>query len=126
MATVLIVDDEEPVRTVLERWITAAGFEARVADSADNALQQMASAPCDVVLCDVQMPGRNGLWLTEQLRQHYPQTAIVLATGVPDVPGSTALQKGVVAYLLKPFERTAMLAAVRDGMEFRKMALAAE
>jgi FixJ family two-component response regulator len=65
----------------------------------------------DVVFCDVHMPAPNGLWLTGELRRRFPTTAIVLATGDSTLPPKVSMQHGVLAYLLKPFRRSAVLAA---------------
>jgi DNA-binding NtrC family response regulator len=117
MPSVLIVDDESQVCELLERWLATAGYETRIAGTADAAIEAMNERPASVVLCDVHMPGRDGLWLTEQLRARYPSTAIVLATGLDEIPGS-ALRDGVVGCLLKPFQRSAMLDVVREGIEY--------
>jgi len=104
VALILIVDDEPAMRQVLARWIRAAGHEIVEAGSADAALDMMEKAPATVVFCDVQMPGRDGLWLTKELRMRYPQTAVVLATAVTTVAPRISMQEGVLAYLVKPFE----------------------
>ena len=64
----------------------------------------MTANPAAVVFCDVQMPGQGGLWLAGVLRTQFPQTAIILATGVTTVPATTSLRPGILAYLTKPFD----------------------
>ena len=83
MALILIVDDEHGVRRVLARGIKGAGHEIVEADSADAALAMTERQPAAVVFSDVQMPRRDGLWLTGELRTRYPTTAVVLATPRP-------------------------------------------
>lgn len=124
MATILIVDDEPPVREVLARWLQAAGHQTREAGNSNAALEAMAAAAADLVFCDVQMPGPDGLWLTGELRRRFPLSAVVLATGVSTVPGKISMQYGVMAYLLKPFDKTAVLDAVRQAMEWKVAATA--
>ena len=59
------------------------------------------------------MPGRDGLWLTDQVRRDYPDTAVIIATGVSDVaPAVEGLRQGVVDFLTKPFDRHRLLDAV--------------
>jgi DNA-binding NtrC family response regulator len=117
MALVMIVDDEVHVRQILKRWIGGAGYDLVEAESAANALEVMAATPADVVFCDVQMPGgHDGLWLTGELRRRYPLAAVVLATGVSTVPPNISMQAGVLAYLVKPFQRTALLAALETAI----------
>jgi DNA-binding NtrC family response regulator len=113
MPIVLVVDDESQIRDLLARWIGGDGHEVRQAATAAAALDDMQSAPSDIVMCDVHMPGESGLWLTGQLRQRYPETAVVLATSDRTVPPQVSLQQGVVQYLAKPFTREEVLGAVR-------------
>ena len=118
MGTVLIVDDEAGIRGLLERFLVDMGHELRTAPDAESALQMMAHWVPDVVLCDIQMPGANGLWLADRIRESAPTTAIVLATAEADVPPHESLRPGVVAYVLKPFQRAQVRRAVDEGMEW--------
>jgi two-component system response regulator AtoC len=123
MPIVLVVDDESQIRDLLVRWITAGGYEVREAPAAFAALEEMQAAPAGVVLCDVNMPGENGLWLTAQLRSRFPETAIVLATSDRTVPPQISMQAGVVEYLGKPFTRDEVLKAVRIAAEWHAAAV---
>lgn len=123
MNSVLIVDDESAIRAVLARWLGAVGYDIREAADAESALDALARAAADVVLCDVEMPGQGGLWLAEQLRERYPATAIVLATAVDSIPPTTSLKPGIIEYLVKPFARDLVLTAVARGMQWHAVAL---
>lgn len=124
MSSVLIVDDEPRIREFLARWLTTAAYDVHEAADADAALAAVAASLPDVVLCDVQMPGRDGLWLVEQLRQRFPTVAIVLATANASVPPVVSLRGGVVEYLVKPFERERVLAAVSGAVAWHEAAAA--
>ena len=77
----------------------------------------MASSPSDVVLCDVHLQdGPDGLWLAGRIRELYPATAMILATGDVTVPSTQSLRKGFVAYLVKPFRQPDVVLAVQDGV----------
>lgn len=126
MARVLIVDDQADLRELLKRWISAAGHEVMEADSAAAALEVFARRPADVVFCDVQMPGgHDGLWLTGELRRRYPLAAVVLATGVSTVPPVVSLRAGVLAYLIKPFDRQRLLVALATAVKWHEDAIGA-
>lgn len=118
MGTVLIVDDEAGIRGLLERFLVDTGHELRTAPDAESALQMMAHWVPDVVLCDIQMPGANGLWLADRIRESAPTTAIVLATAEADVPPHESLRHGIVAYVLKPFQREQVRRAVDEGIQW--------
>jgi DNA-binding NtrC family response regulator len=112
MALVLVVDDEAHVRQLLGQAIAKAGHEVVEADSSAAALEVMERQPAAVVFTDIQMPGRDGVWLTLELRKRYPSTAVVLATSVTDLTPTVTLRFGVLSYLIKPFD----LAKVRDAL----------
>jgi DNA-binding NtrC family response regulator len=116
MSTVLVIDDEDGIRILLSRWLSDEGYDVRVAADADAGLDEMTRAAADVVMCDVKMPGHDGLWLAEQLRQRFPASAIVLATGLATVPPTTSFKAGVTDYLVKPFERARVVRAVADAV----------
>lgn len=116
---VLIVDDEDGIRDVLARWLRSRGYRVRTAATADEALTRMSEEPAGVALCDIRMPGRDGLWLLERLRAEFPDTAVVMATGSHDVgPALVSLRRGVVDYLTKPFTPDQLGDAVRRAMEW--------
>jgi response regulator RpfG family c-di-GMP phosphodiesterase len=120
---VLVVDDEAGVRDLMSRWLESQGYPVTSASDADEALTRMEQAPAAVALCDIRMPGHDGLWLAERLRQAYPDTAVIMATGVQDVaPAVESLRHGVVDYLTKPFGRDRLREAVWRGVEWHRAA----
>jgi DNA-binding NtrC family response regulator len=121
---VLIVDDEASVRQVLKRWIESMGFATAEADCGEAGLEAMTANPAAVVFCDVQMPGQGGLWLTGVLRAQFPQSAIILATGVTTVPATTSLRPGILAYLTKPFSAPDVRHALERAMAWHDAAAA--
>jgi DNA-binding NtrC family response regulator len=123
MVSVLIVDDEARIRALLVRWLSAAGYALREARNAETALTLLAGEPADVVWCDVQMPGQGGLWLVQQIREKFPEVAIVLATALDIVPPSIIHQDGVVDYLVKPFDHDRVIAATGRAAEWHRAAL---
>jgi response regulator RpfG family c-di-GMP phosphodiesterase len=124
-ASVLVVDDEPGVRDLLVRWLRSLGFDAVAAASADEALTRLRHGRFAVALCDIRMPGRDGIWLAEQMRHDSPDTAIVMATGVQDVGAAvTSLRHGVIDYLMKPFGRDRLRDAVQRGVEWHVRAIA--
>jgi CheY-like chemotaxis protein/CHASE3 domain sensor protein len=114
--SVLIVDDDPRVRGLLHRWLAPHDVELREAADARAALEVISEWTPSVILCDVHMPGQDGLWLAERVRAVAPNTAIVLATGDAGISPFDSLRKGVVSYVLKPFIRDQVLAAVEQGL----------
>jgi response regulator RpfG family c-di-GMP phosphodiesterase len=121
--SILVVDDDDTVRQVLVRWLEGSGYAAEPARSADEALARIETNPAAVVLCDIRMPGHDGLWLAARIRQRYPETAVIISSGVhdTDVANETARQ-GVVDYLVKPFGRDRLREAVTRAVDWHSAA----
>src|SRR4051812_36177096 len=105
MAQILVVDDDAQVREVLRRHLEPAGHTVTEAATAEEGMQHVQADRPDVAVCDMHMPGANGLWLADQIRTVAPATAIILATGDTSLPAGETLRPGVVAYLVKPLKR---------------------
>ncbi|MEE8164836.1 MAG: sigma-54 dependent transcriptional regulator [Myxococcota bacterium] len=102
---VLVVDDEELYRRAIERILTRVGYDVVMARNAAEALEQVSSISVDLVLCDIQMPGINGLELVRQIRDIEPDLPCIVMTGYNTPENSIeALQAGAFWYLEKPFE----------------------
>ena len=127
MHSVLVVDDEPLLRDITLVWVRAAGFAAREAASAEQALDELARTGADIALCDINMPGQDGIWLAERIRESYPSTAIVMATSLVDVETAIAtLRNDVVDYLLKPFDRTRLSEALSLARDWHLSAAAGQ
>jgi putative two-component system response regulator len=121
---VLVVDDEAGIREVLARWLTSGGYDVHTAENAQQALQRVHERAPAVALCDIRMPGRDGLWLAGQIRRDAPETAVIMATGVQDIGSAvTSLRQGVIDYLTKPFGRDRLRESVTRGIEWHRTAL---
>lgn len=123
MSSVLVVDDETGVREIVARWLATGGYDVRTAANADEGLQCVHDHAPAVALCDIRMPGRDGLWLAQRIRQDSPETAVIMATGVQDLGSAvTSLRQGVIDYLTKPFGRDRLHDSVQRGLEWHKAA----
>ena len=118
MAYVLVVDDEETIRRLLGRWLSGWGYESKQAGSADEAMAIMAVEAAEIMLCDVKMPGHDGIWLAEQVRGRWPGTAVIMASGAQDLETVTRMRKqGAVDYVTKPFGREMLRQALQRASE---------
>ena len=119
--TVLVVDDEPPVRKFLTRWLEGWGYAVKQAGSAAEALEVMFAEPASIMVCDIKMPGgHDGLWPAERVRAQWPHTAIIMATG--DLEIRTVLKSralGAVDYVTKPFGRALLLQALQRAKAAR-------
>jgi len=118
MAYVLVVDDEDAIRRLLTRWLSDWGYEAKEAANAEEAIEIMAREPAEIMLCDVMMPVHDGIWLAEQVRGRWPQTAVIMASSAQDMETVMRMRKqGAVDYVTKPFGREMLRQALQRASE---------
>jgi CheY-like chemotaxis protein len=111
---VLVVDDDEGVRRVLARWAADMGYAVEAAADAESALDLMRQHQVDVALVDVRMPGHDGIWLLDQVRRLFPETATVLATGLMEMAVSHASTRRPVSSLAILTAPTTTRSATRE------------
>jgi DNA-binding NtrC family response regulator len=100
------VDDEELYRRALERILARSGCAVTTARDAGEAMAVVAAQPVDLVLCDVKMPGVNGIELVRQIRDFDPDLPCIVITGYGSAENSVeALRAGAYWYLQKPFDQ---------------------
>jgi two-component system NtrC family response regulator len=113
--TVLVIDDEDNMRWVLDRALKKAGYDVLTASRGDKGLELFALNPVDLVLLDLKMPGMDGLAVLRELRQRSKSVPILLLTAYATVPTAVeAMQVGATDYLRKPFDLESVLAKVHQ------------
>lgn len=122
--TILVVDDEDPIRDVLSGLLQRGGFHCLQASDGMQALTLLEANRCDLVLSDILMPGLDGLRLLEQVRQKDPDLPVIIVTAMQDLEAAIgALRSGAYDYLLKPFEKEQLYHSVRRALEHRRLVL---
>jgi putative two-component system response regulator len=119
---VLVVDDEETIRTALGRFLRSRGYEVEVAESGIAALIMLERQRFAVMVCDVRMPGMTGLEVVPEALQLDPDLAILMLSAVNDAPTATdALSHGAMDYLVKPIELVDLQRAVERSTHRRQL-----
>jgi putative two-component system response regulator len=119
---VLVVDDEETIRTALARFLRARGYEVEVAESGIAALIMLERQRFALMVCDVRMPGMTGLEVVPEALQLDPDLAILMLSAVNDAPTATdALSHGAMDYLVKPIELVNLQHAVERCTHRRQL-----
>ena len=123
-AHILIVDDEPIIRSSLAEFLTQEGFTVTACESAEVALGRARQTRFDLALCDVQLPGMDGLELLGRLLKVNPETLVLLITAYGTVENAVAaFQRGAHDYLMKPILLDEVLAKIRRLLEYRRLAL---
>ena len=119
MADVLVVDDDDVIReTLLE--LLQGNYQCQEASTAEEALRKLQAQPFDVVLTDISMPGLSGSELLQRARELYPDTPVIIMSGLSDQEQAHSLIKnGAFDYLLKPFRLEVVEESVKRAIEQR-------
>ena len=121
---ILVVDDEEPVRLALGKFLRSRGFEVATADSGLVALELLGRQKFQLMICDVRMPGLSGVDIVPQALALDGELAIMMLTAVNDAPTATdALTHGAMDYLIKPVELPTLQNAVERALHKRELAI---
>ena len=121
-ATILVVDDDARLRTLLSRYLSDNGFRVTTAGDAGEAREKLRFLQPDLMVLDVMMPGESGLELTESLRRDHAEVPVLLLTarGAPE-DRIAGFEAGADDYLPKPFDPKELLLRIRARL--RRVAL---
>ncbi len=123
-ARILVVDDEPLIRETLAEYLSQEGFTVQTCPDAEQALELAAGHRFDVALCDVQLPGIDGIELLERLLKISPQTSVMLITAYATVENAVeAFQRGAHDYFMKPILLDEVLNKVRRLLAYRELFL---
>ena len=121
-AHLLIVDDEANTLASLSRAFRLAGQDATVCDNANKALELARNQNFDLILSDVVMPGKDGLWLLEELKNQGIETPVVMMSGQAHVEMAVrATRLGALDFLEKPISTEKLLLTVENGLKIRRL-----
>ena len=133
---ILVVDDDEEVRSAVAGLLDTYASDIQQADSVNSAVGCLAEHECDVVVCDMYMPEKHGLELIKNIRERQQEVAFVVMTGRPELQDAiTALRLRADGFLEKPFSRVQLIDAVdlayktmknQQGLERRLTLLSSE
>ena len=120
MARVLLVEDDHNMRFLIAQILNRAGYQTYEADNGRRALEVLKEYDLDLVISDFLMPEMNGLEFLELIKQQHPDIPVLMLSVHTRVDWvDAALEKGAVAYLLKPFTREQLTTIVSDILSAR-------
>lgn len=117
LGRVLVVDDERAIRDTLREILEDAGYEVAVAEDGVKALEQFNQERYDVVLCDIKMPGMDGIELLDKL-QAESEVPVVMVSGHGTIETAVdALKRGAYDYIEKPLDLNRLLVSIRNALD---------
>ncbi len=122
---ILVVDDDDAVRDVLGVLLREEGYQPVMADGAEAALARARAEEFPLVISDMKMPGKDGVWLLGQLREFRPDTSVIMLTAFGDTEAAVeCLRRGATDYLLKPPKVTDLIRSIERALARRRLDLA--
>jgi DNA-binding NtrC family response regulator len=109
----LVVDDEEALRTVLSSELTTEGYEVRTAADGQEAIGELEKSAFDLVLLDIKMPRMNGFEVLKYVKEKHPKTKVVMLTGFADLKNALESKKlGAEDFVSKPYDLVDLLTTI--------------
>jgi two-component system C4-dicarboxylate transport response regulator DctD len=122
--SVMVVDDEAPIREAVHQWLTLSGFAVQLFSRAEDCLAALPEHFPGVILSDVRMPGMSGMALLGELQKADADLPVILLTGHGDVPMAVdAMRDGAYDFLEKPFTPETLLRILKRALEKRSLLL---
>jgi len=119
--SILIVDDEEPIRRLLATYLSDE-YHCVTAASADEATELLGKHAYNLVMSDITMPGASGFDLCQLIQQAYPETVIIMVSGMTDIHYAiNAIRHGAFDYVTKPFDLAQVLMSVDRALRYQML-----
>jgi DNA-binding NtrC family response regulator len=117
-ARILIIDDDENIRKVLQTILEDEGYIVETAETAKKGIEKSEKAFYNLALIDVRLPDMEGIELLSKLRSTKPKMRKIIVTGYPTLQNAvSAVNKGADAYVMKPFEVEKILQNIREQLK---------
>jgi DNA-binding NtrC family response regulator len=112
-STILVVDDEEALRSVLSNELINEGYEVRTASDGDEAIAELDRTQFDLVLLDIKMPRVNGFEVLKHIKERPSRTKVVMLTGFADLKNAIESKKlGADDFVSKPYDLVDLLTTI--------------
>lgn len=121
-ARILVVDDETMVATILARYLSQMGYSCVTAQDGYEALEKLQTHTCALALCDIRMPGMDGIELLKRIKEYDDEVAVIMVTAVDNREVAVqAMQAGAYDYVIKPFHLEEVLISAQRALDNRRL-----
>jgi DNA-binding NtrC family response regulator len=120
--SILVIDDEEIMREILEALLTREGYEVRLAAHAAEGLELVRSMPFDAAIVDMMMPGMDGISALDEIKKIDDDLPVLMITAFASVENAiAAMKRGAYDYITKPFKNDEVLVVLRNALAQRRL-----
>jgi two-component system response regulator PilR (NtrC family) len=120
--SILVIDDEEIMREILEALLAREGYDVRLAATGAEGVELAKTASFDAAIVDVMMPGMDGIATLDELKKLDEELPVLMITAFASVETAiTAMKRGAFDYITKPFKNDEVLVVVRNAVERRRL-----
>ncbi|HEY0874663.1 MAG TPA: sigma-54 dependent transcriptional regulator [Vicinamibacterales bacterium] len=120
--TILVIDDEEIMREILEALLQREGYDVRLASDAAEGLEFVRAMPFDAVIMDVMMPGMDGITALDEIKKIDDDLPVLMITAFASVENAiAAMKRGAFDYITKPFKNDEVLVVLRNALAQRRL-----
>jgi DNA-binding NtrC family response regulator len=118
MSKILVIDDERSIRNTLKDILEFEKYTVDLAEDGQKALEMLQSGDYDVILCDIKMPGMDGIEVLQKIEELKPETPVVMISGHGTIETAVeSIKKGAYDYIEKPLDLNRLLITLRNAMD---------
>jgi len=118
MANILVIDDEKGIRDTLKEILEYEKHTVDVAEEGQQGLEKLKTNTYEIVLCDIKMPGMDGIEVLEKIVEDYPEMPVIMISGHGNIDTAVeAIKKGAYDFIEKPLDLNRMLITIRNGLD---------
>jgi DNA-binding NtrC family response regulator len=118
MSKILVIDDERSIRNTLKDILEYEKYDVELAEDGIKALDKVKANGFDVILCDIKMPGMDGIEVLEKLTELIPDTPVVMISGHGNIDTAVdSIKKGAFDFIEKPLDLNRLLITIRNAMD---------
>ncbi|MEW5800575.1 MAG: response regulator [bacterium] len=118
MQCILVIDDEPGIRITFSKMLEREGYAVRTASDLNDVQEMLKNHSFDVIISDIFIPGTNGIELLKLMKQHFPETPVIMITGEPNIDTAIeSVRQGAYDYLSKPITRQQLCQVVGRAVE---------
>lgn len=122
-AKILVVDDEEAIRTSIQMILNEEGYRAETASDGEEALDKIKSEDYDIIISDIKMPKWDGIQLLEKASYFSPESFFIIMTAYASIDTAIdALRKGAIDYFIKPIEFDDLIMKIKRLLDYKRAA----